>query len=59
MFAPSDRIIGDKGYRFLESRGTTPVIPNKINCKALFPFARPRESEENHAPCRRSIVSVV
>jgi transposase len=42
--AASGRMIGDKGYdathlrRFLESRGTTPVIPNKINRKALFPF---------------------
>ena len=36
--------IGDKGYdadhlrTFLDSRGTTPVIPNKTNRKALFPF---------------------
>jgi transposase len=44
MTAPSDRVIGDKGYDathlrlFLASRGTTPVIPNKSNRKALFPF---------------------
>ena len=37
-------MIGDKGYDathlrlFLESRGTTPVIPNKANRKATFPF---------------------
>lgn len=37
-------MIGDKGYDathlrlFLESRGTTPVIPNKTNRKVLFPF---------------------
>ncbi len=37
-------MIGDKGYDathlrlFLESRGTTPVIPNKTNRKTLFPF---------------------
>lgn len=42
--APSGRMIGDKGYDathlrlFLESRGTTPVIPNKANRKTLFPF---------------------
>ena len=37
-------MIGDKGYDatqlrlFLESQGTTPVIPNKANRKAIFPF---------------------
>jgi hypothetical protein len=37
-------LIGDKGYDadhlrlFKQKRGTTPVIPNKINCKRLFPF---------------------
>ena len=37
-------MIGDKGYDadhlrvFLDRRGTTPVIPNKINRKQLFPF---------------------
>jgi transposase len=42
--APSERLIGDKGYDadhlrlFLQTRGTTPVIPNKINRKQLFPF---------------------
>ena len=42
--APSGRMIGNKGYDathlrlFLESRGTTPVIPNKANRKTLFPF---------------------
>jgi transposase len=42
--APSERLIGDKGYDadhlrlFLQTRGTTSVIPNKINRKTLFPF---------------------
>lgn len=42
--AASRRMIGDKGYDakhlrlFLASRGTIPVIPNKANRKALFPF---------------------
>ena len=42
--APSAQLIGDKGYDadhlrlFLQTRGTTPVIPNKINRKKLFPF---------------------
>jgi transposase len=42
--APSAWLIGDKGYDadhlrfFLESRGTTAVIPNKTNRKRLFPF---------------------
>jgi transposase len=42
--APSERLIGDKGYDadhlrlFLEGRGTTPIIPNKGNRKQLFPF---------------------
>jgi transposase len=42
--APSERLIGDKGYDadhlrlFLEGRGTTPIIPNKSNRKQLFPF---------------------
>ena len=42
--APSRQLIGDKGYDanhlriFLQGRGTTPVIPNKINRKKLFPF---------------------
>ncbi len=42
--APSERLIGDKGYDadhlrlFLERRGTAPVIPNKSNRKQLFPF---------------------
>lgn len=37
-------MIADKGYDathlrlFLESQGTTPVIPNKANRKAIFPF---------------------
>ena len=37
-------MIGDKGYDathlrlFLESQGTTPVIPNKANRKLFFPF---------------------
>jgi transposase len=37
-------MIGDKGYDathlrfFLESQGTTPVIPNKSNRKHIFPF---------------------
>lgn len=37
-------MVGDKGYDathlrlFLASRGTTPVIPNKINRKQPFPF---------------------
>lgn len=37
-------MIGDKGYDathlrlFLESRGTTPVIPNKSNRRQIFPF---------------------
>lgn len=42
--APSERFIGDKGYDadhlrlFLQRRGTTPTIPNKINRKLRFPF---------------------
>jgi transposase len=42
--APSEQVIGDKGYDadhlrlFLQTRGTTPVIPNKINRNKLFPF---------------------
>jgi transposase len=42
--APSEQMIGDKGYDadhlrlFLQARGTTPVIPNKVNRKRLFPF---------------------
>jgi transposase len=42
--APSEQLIGDKGYDadhlrlFLQTRGTTAVIPNKINRKTLFPF---------------------
>ena len=42
--APSPQLIGDKGYDadhlrlFLQTRGTIPVIPNKINRKKLFPF---------------------
>jgi putative transposase len=42
--APSGQLIGDKGYDadhlrlFLQTRGTTPVIPNKINRKQFFPF---------------------
>lgn len=41
---PSEQLIGDKGYDadhlrlFLQTRGTTPIIPNKINRKKLFPF---------------------
>ena len=35
-------MIGDKGYDAdhlrVDRRGTTPVIPNKINRKQLFPF---------------------
>jgi transposase len=37
-------LIGDKGYDtdhlrlFLQGRGTTPTIPNKINRKRRFPF---------------------
>jgi transposase len=37
-------MLGDKAYDathlrlFLESRGTTPVIPNKANRKTIFPF---------------------
>ena len=42
--APSEQLIGDKGYDadhlrfFLQIRGTTPIIPNKINRNRLFPF---------------------
>lgn len=42
--APSKHLIGDKGYDadhlrlFLQIRGTTPVIPNKINRERFFPF---------------------
>jgi len=42
--APSAQLIGDKGYDadhlrfFLQTRGATAVIPNKINRKKLFPF---------------------
>ena len=32
------RTIADHLRTFLDSRGTTPVIPNKTNRKALFPF---------------------
>ena len=41
---PSVQLICDKGYDadhlrlFLQNRGTTPVIPNKINRKKHFPF---------------------
>ena len=41
---PADHLLGDKAYdaghlrQFLRSRGTIPVIPNKINRKADFPF---------------------
>ena len=42
---PASRsFIGDKGYdadhlrRFLGSRGTTAVIPNRINRRNLYPF---------------------
>ncbi len=41
---PSGRLIADKDYDadhlriFLQGRGTTLVIPNKIDCKKLFPF---------------------
>ena len=37
-------MLGDKGYDaahlrlFLESQGTTPVIPNKAKRKVIFPF---------------------
>lgn len=40
--APSEQLIGDKGYDadhlrfFLQIRGTTPIIPNKINRNRLF-----------------------
>jgi transposase len=42
--APLAIMLGDKGYDathlrlFLESQGTTPVIPNKANRKVIFPF---------------------
>jgi transposase len=42
--APLAIMLGDKAYDathlrlFLESRGTTPVIPNKANRKTIFPF---------------------
>lgn len=42
--APSASLIADKGYdadhlrNFLQSQGTTAVIPNKINRTNLYPF---------------------
>ena len=42
----SKQLVGDKGYDadhlrdWLESRGTTPVIPNRINRKNIHPFNR-------------------
>jgi transposase len=51
--APSEHMIGDKGYDathlrlFLESRGTTPVIPNKCNRKQPFPFDVERYRQRN------------